>query len=127
MLAKVVAIIAGLLCAGAAEYVAYALAAGGEGWIAPAAASLLLFLVYPAAFWRLASEPSRVQLDYALLAAAVISDLLLIGETIAWEAAYFAMIMANFPGFVFLWIALWSGWQLLTVRRIVRQRMLESY
>ena len=126
---KALAILVGLLIAAFAEFVGIMLAGAGHGWVAPASASLILFLAYPATLWRW-TDPGggSARADGMALMLGAVASLLVLVDTIAFEWEYFRKVVAQEMGLplVILWILLWSGWLYLTAANMGRRDRLRA-
>lgn len=102
-----------------AQFLALLLAGGGHGWGAPFLFSMLLFVLYPMTIARAANPASHdgshsaFRLDIAMLALAVLFDLLLLSNILFDEPQYVAKVWALDESFVLAWVGLWLGWQML--------------
>jgi hypothetical protein len=122
------AIFIGVALALAALNVAFALAGGGHGWVAPIFFSFPLFVLYPAAFLQVAYRtPFASAAGRVLVAVAVIADVALIAMTALTEARYFHAILNVAPEVVFIWLVLWSLWQLFAIIGMVRRWDTKGY
>lgn len=100
------------------------LAGGGHGWGGPFLISMILIILYPAAFVRgLGPKTGSRDLDAILLGVAGLLDLFLLMNFLG-EAEYIGRVWRSGDGplFIFLWLALWAGWQVLLVISLVRRK-----
>lgn len=120
-MSKSVAIFVGLLIAVLAEYLALMLAGAGHGWGAPLRYSLLLFVAYPIALARISnSTRASVAVDAAMFVVGAGASFRLFQNIRETEAEYFwKLVDAGLP-IVILWLAIWFGWQALTVANALR-------
>ena len=120
MLIRVTMVFAGLCIALLAWGLAWLVAGGGHGWVAPVEYSLYLFILYPVVLLRAGGwGPSAPALDLVLLAAAVLLDFALAAGTWKNEYQYFMRDPAH--PITLIWIALWLGWQAVTIANVVRR------
>ena len=121
---KTGAIVIGLAIAALAQFVAMMLGGAGHGWTMPFLFSVFLFAAWPVTLVRMKPAPGRSFVaDVALLLLGVIASLLLLVATMD-EAEYFWRVVELDGGLplVILWLALWFGWQLLTLANIGLRR-----
>ena len=119
---KAIAIVAGLLIAALAEYIAMLVGGAGHGWIAPLRYSPILFLLYPLALFRRLDEGgTTIMFDRAMLVVGVIASLLLLVDTVANESDYFPNLLNPYGLVVLFWMFLWVGWLIPTAMRMVRR------
>lgn len=107
-------------------FLGFMVAGIGHGWSAPLYFSLLLFIAYPAAFARwadaLLSEGSTVNPDIAIVALAVVADLVLVLVTLTTDRAGFLAAVGTIQPWTSLWLLFWLGWQVLAVVTLRRRR-----
>lgn len=114
-------ILVGTGCAAIAQFLALGLAGAGHGWVTPFFYSPLLFIAYPVILVRLTEQRRRARwVEVALLAIAIAIDLRLVANALGSEATYFSQVMTDAPVFLIPWLCLWSTWQILTVRLLLR-------
>jgi hypothetical protein len=117
--------LAGLALAALAQFIAFFLSAGGEGWNAPFLFSVILFAVYPLTLMRMFDiGRTSNRPDVLLLVVGLSADMLLAIGTYSGESRYFARIM-SYPA-PYAWLALWGLWQGLAVTTIVRRTRLRA-
>lgn len=113
---------AGVLLSLVTLLMALMLTGAGHGWYGGVLFSLPLLFLYPIALGRaFDSEPGSREADISILIAAIILDVLLLGNTLSDE--YFGRMWDYDPTFVSIWIALWAGWQPFIVVSLLRKRI----
>lgn len=106
------------------EGIAFGFAGGGHGWTLPTLLSLPLLFIYPMAFVRLSSRRGgRRHYEVGILAGAIALDTMLVFNVIREENQYFRDAWSHTPGMVAGWLALWAGWQILTLIRLFDRRI----
>jgi len=123
------AIVAGLLCAALAQWLAFLMAGAGHGWVAPFFFSHFLFLLYPLAFLRRVTNSGSLGVDATLVSFGVILDIVLLFMTVSGEAQYF-MRVVSLSIAPMIWILLWGLWQVVAVSSLLarkRRRDAELY
>lgn len=113
----------GLLPWALAMALSLGIAGGGHGWIAPLVVSMPLVALYPLAFVRaLTNGAGSIKADRAILLAALLLNLVLLGQALLAEPGYFTASLRFGAGTVALWFALWLGWQVLALVTLLRRR-----
>lgn len=108
----------GLLLALATLFVSFMMTGGGHGWITPLWFSLAGLVLCPAAFLRFAEfDVTRQSTNIALIITAIVLDALLVKLTLDEGLIYFHRV----GGMAYIWIALWSLWQVLAVMTALRR------
>jgi hypothetical protein len=106
-----------------AQWVAFGVAGAGHGWVAPFFFSVPLAILYPVAFVRFfGGRRAAIRLDLGLLLVAAFLDLLLLANLFFQEGEYFLKVWNVAFWVVDLWLVLWTGWQLLLLARLLKDR-----
>lgn len=107
-----------------AQVMGLGLTGAGHGWYGAFFFSLPLVVLYPLVFVRaVSSKAGPRDADVGILAAAIVLDLLLLGNIFSWDNGYF-MQMWNFDStFVMIWLALWAGWQVVFVATLLKKSL----
>lgn len=106
-----------------AQGIAFGMTGGGHGWVAPFFFSIPLAILYPIAFLRFfGGRPPALKLDVGLLLVAVTLDTLLLADLLLQEGEYFLRVWNVAAEFVGSWLVLWTGWQILLLARLLRDR-----
>ncbi|HEX5182038.1 MAG TPA: hypothetical protein VFW19_02680 [Allosphingosinicella sp.] len=105
-----------------AQFIAFGIGGAGHGWIAPFYFSIPLFFLYPLVFIRAFSNTGKREIDAAILVIAAVLDTLLLRNALYSESEYVIRMWGDAGGVVALWLALWVGWQILTVLSLARKR-----
>ena len=112
----------GLLPWLAAQWIAFGLAAGGDGWNAPFFLTPPLLLLYPFVSSRsFAAESGATRGDQCVLLAAVVLDFVLLRNVLQQEHDYFLKALSLAGYTVAAWVVLWSGWQVLAIVTILKK------
>lgn len=119
-------IIAGLVLALVAHFLAVAMAGAGHGWITPFWASFILWIVLPLTFanetpfGRYRKSTKRYLLG--LVAAGVAADAALLWATIDEGTQYFWTAIDMATSFSVLWLSIWASWQLLVLNALTKDQ-----
>ena len=119
-------LILGIAIAAFAQLLSLFLGGAGHGWLTPLPASILLWVLTPAAFilaWS--AERSGLRMMLPLIVIAVVSDAWLVKSTIDEENALpFYLQVNGIAGLLIvgLWVASWLFWQVLVLRALLLRR-----
>jgi hypothetical protein len=109
----------GLAFAVTTTLIGMAMTGAGHGWITPFFFSFAGFALFPIAFARFVfATETRMGTNIALIAVAVILDVWLLVNTLEEGLRYFHKVGV----FAYVWLALWSIWQIAFVLTAVRRR-----
>jgi hypothetical protein len=110
----------GLLIGAAANLSAFVLSGAGHGWNTPLWVSPLLLIVYPLVLARAVIAAASPRIEYAVLLAAVASDIILAALAYREGLEYLWTEVRVGGVFLVLWIAAWLGWQVVAALNLVR-------
>lgn len=108
-----------------AQLLSLILAGAGHGWVTAFFLSFALWVLFPVTLYlaSLRGGVARIML-FVLALIAIVADMLLIRGTLGERDTLLAMIKVNGALgllFVVLWVMLWSTWQVVTVRALVKR------
>jgi hypothetical protein len=121
---KATRIVVGLLLGVFAALLAFALAAGGDGWDTPFYPSLAQLVLLPMAF--LIGSPlrgydaARKRTLLRLLGAAFVIDVLMAAENMILEPDRLETALRMAPLTTAAWVAIWFGWQTVLLATVIR-------
>ena len=109
-----------------AQVIALGLAGGGDGWDGPAVLSLAMAPLCPSVFARIFQQRLTIRVDGTTLLIAGALDAVLLYDVQIQEPGYFAVAQDIVPSLVFVWLALWAGWQLVALGVFARSSWREE-
>lgn len=112
----------GLLAWMVTQCIAVGLGGAGHGLMGPLVLSALLLPLYPLVFVRaFAAKPESPKHGVNVLVVAAALDLILVGD-MALEGDILLKMWRIDWSWVTIWIALWTGWQVLTLATLLKKR-----
>ncbi|MDB5675618.1 MAG: hypothetical protein JWM65_2600 [Sphingomonas bacterium] len=109
------AVTIGLALAMFTQFIALLMTGAGHGWITPFWFSPLLFVLNPIAFTRVVGgRKGAPGIEIVLIVVGVALDVALYSRTMAEGVEYFWRVIP----FNWVWLALWSGWQLALIGKV---------
>ena len=132
----VVAGVAGVITAGAAQFLAAVISGAGHAWGEPFFFSAAMWVMFPLMFIRVqqhrAGSDELAPLDWLVMLLAIALDVLLVIATIEREEPLlpmfgtgterFVQVFLMDPVLLALWIALWLSWQIAALFLCIRGR-----
>jgi hypothetical protein len=132
----VVAGIAGVITAAAAQFLAAMISGGGHAWVEPFFFSAAMWVMFPLMFIRVqqhrAGSDKLAPLDWLVMLLAIALDILLVMTTIERDEPLlpmfgtgterFVRVLRTDPVLPALWIALWLSWQIAALVLCIRAR-----
>jgi hypothetical protein len=113
-------LICGLLLWSVTQFFAMMIGGAGHGWTTPFFATFPLVIIYPLIMIRAFSlHEKNVLLEIVLIVLAIMMNVFVLRSSLE-EISYFWKIWGIGKFEIASWIALWVGWQLLTVYSLVR-------
>jgi len=133
---EVVAVVAGVITAVVAQFLAFMISGAGHAWVEPFFFSPAMWVTFPLMFIRVqqhrAGSDELALLDWLVMLLAIALDLLLVITTIETEdpllpmfgtgTERFVQVFLMEPVLVALWIALWLSWQIAALFLCIRGR-----
>jgi hypothetical protein len=110
-----VAVAIGLALAALAQFVALLMAGAGHGWVTPFWFSPALFVLAPIAFVRVGGRGKAAPgIEIVLVMVGLALDVALYSAAVAEGVDYFWRVTP----FNWVWLALWSGWQVALAGKV---------